>query len=102
MWNGTGDSEARTDICACVCPVHSAAKSAQDSVRNFAVSGLAARFPATTQKTDGYSETLNTNVFSFLSLLVLFFFSNKLWTGCASRNSPWTSGSVLFSALRNL
>lgn len=55
MWNGTGNGEVGTDGCACGCTVHSAAESEKDLVRFFAVFGLATRFSATPQKTDGYS-----------------------------------------------
>lgn len=55
MWNGTGDSEAGRNSCACGCLVHSAAESAYDSVRLFAVFGLAAWFSDAVRKFDGYS-----------------------------------------------
>ena len=59
VWNGAGNSEAGRNGCACGCPVHSAAESAKDSVRFFAISGLDPRFPATMRKVDGYSVDIN-------------------------------------------
>ena len=59
MWNGTGDSEAGRNSCACGCLVHSAAESAYDSVRLFAVFGLAAWFSDAVRKFDGYSVDIN-------------------------------------------
>ena len=59
MWNGTGDSEAGRNSCACGCFVNSAAESAYDSVRLFAVFGLAAWFSDAVRKFDGYSVDIN-------------------------------------------
>ena len=55
MWNGTGDSEAGRNSCACGCLVHSAAEFAYDSARLFAVSRLVSWLSAAMQNVDGYS-----------------------------------------------
>ena len=55
MWSGTGDSEAGRNSCACGCLVHSATESAYDSVRLFAVFGLADWFSDAVRKFNGYS-----------------------------------------------
>ena len=55
MWNGSGDGEAGRYSCACGCSVHSAAESAYDSVRLFAVSRLVSWLSAAMQNVDGYS-----------------------------------------------
>ena len=46
VWNGADDSEAGRNGCACGCPVHFAAEPAKDSVRLFAILGLATRVSA--------------------------------------------------------